>query len=60
MQDAVAAATSAAVAAAAAAAEAKRVLDEMLGGGSAGTLHGAPQLQQLDVEQPAMLQHVPK
>jgi hypothetical protein len=44
----------------AAAAETKRVLDDMLGGGSAVMLPDVQQLQQLEIDPPPLLQHVPK
>jgi hypothetical protein len=58
LQDVVSAATSASAAAAAAAAEAKRVLDELVGGRSVEALQ--EQSQQLDVDAPVLLQHLPK
>jgi hypothetical protein len=56
---AVPAAASAAAAAAAAEEEAKRVLDEMLGGRDSGA-YSQPQPQPLEVDAPALLQHLPK
>ncbi len=52
-------AAAAAAAAAAAEEEAKRVLDEMLGGSDSGA-YSQPLPQQLEVDAPALLQHLPK